>query len=162
MQMTALWSHAQGLEVVRLKLLLFPAAAAGDHQRKRSTTTSTTTTTTTTFTVKYINTNILSCSAFRTKSWSLDSSPLNEQVCVFFCVLCSKPFTKSLLDRGGGTGHHRGVTGVTGVDSPGDHLSSELRLLFGDGGAEGVSSGDPVRLHCPKHRHRTDSSTTRH
>ena len=31
--------------------------------------------------------------------------------------------------------------------SPGDHLCSEFCLLFGDGGAEGITLADQVRLH---------------
>lgn len=44
------------------------------------------------------------------------------------------------------------------VDSRGDHLGRELRLLFGEGGAEGVALGDPVSLHRPKHRNKNDST----
>lgn len=35
---------------------------------------------------------------------------------------------------------------------PGNHLRGELRLLFDDGGAEGVALSDPVRLHSPEHK----------
>lgn len=44
------------------------------------------------------------------------------------------------------------------VDSRGNHLGRELRLLFGEGGAEGVALGDPVGLHRPKHRNKNDST----
>lgn len=38
------------------------------------------------------------------------------------------------------------------VDSRGDHFRGELRLLFGESGAEGVALSDPVRLHRPEDR----------
>lgn len=39
------------------------------------------------------------------------------------------------------------------MNSRGDHLWSQLGLLFGDGGAEGAALCDPVRLDRPEQRH---------
>lgn len=109
----------------------------------------------------------LSCPAFRTESTSLDLSPFMGR---FFLSSLRTLQADTDCQRRVGLGWN--WTQASAVRTlcarftwwatetlrrvhlyiPGNHLRGELRLLFDDGGAEGVALSDPVRLHSPEHK----------
>lgn len=107
------------------------------------------------------STVVLSCPAFRTESSSLDSSP-------FMGGGFSVSSVWDPAHRHWQTEEGRRDTFSSRIKqttfkirlneyqlySLGNHLRSELRLLFGDGGAEGAALSDPVWLHRPEHRNK--------